>query len=35
MQKLENPQEIALAHSLTLEEYENIIQILGREPNHV
>jgi phosphoribosylformylglycinamidine synthase len=35
MQKLENPQEIALAHSLTLEEYENIKHILGREPNHV
>jgi phosphoribosylformylglycinamidine synthase len=35
MQKLQNPQEIALAHSLTLEEYENILQILQREPNHV
>ncbi|MFA6788810.1 MAG: phosphoribosylformylglycinamidine synthase subunit PurL [Arcobacteraceae bacterium] len=35
MQKLENLQEIALAHSLTLEEFENIKQILGREPNYV
>lgn len=30
-----NLQEIALAHSLTLEEFENIKQILGREPNYV
>ncbi len=35
MQKLENLEEIALAHSLTLEEFENIKQILGREPNYV
>ena len=36
MQKQEmNIQEIALAHSLTLEEFENIKQILGREPNYV
>lgn len=30
-----NIQEIALAHSLTLEEFENIKEILGREPNYV
>ena len=30
-----NLQEIALAHSLTLEEFENIKEILGREPNYV
>jgi phosphoribosylformylglycinamidine synthase len=35
MQKLENPKEIALAHSLTEQEYDNILQILGKEPNHV
>ncbi|RXJ54576.1 phosphoribosylformylglycinamidine synthase subunit PurL [Candidatus Marinarcus aquaticus] len=35
MQKLENLEEIALAHSLTLEEFEHIKQILGREPNYV
>ena len=36
MQKKEmNLQEIALAHSLTLEEFENIKEILGREPNYV
>ncbi|MFY9082662.1 AIR synthase related protein, partial [Aliarcobacter butzleri] len=36
MQKKEmNIQEIALAHSLTLEEFENIKEILGREPNYV
>ena len=36
MQKQEmNLQEIALAHSLTLEEFENIKEILGREPNYV
>jgi phosphoribosylformylglycinamidine synthase len=36
MQKKEmNIQEIALAHSLTLEEFENIKKILGREPNHI
>ena len=28
-------EEIALAHSLTLEEFENIKTILGREPNYV
>ena len=30
-----NLEEMALAHSLTLEELENIKEILGREPNHV
>ncbi len=36
MQKEEmNLEEIALAHSLTLEEFENIKEILGREPNYV
>ena len=28
-------EEIALAHALTLEEFENIKEILGREPNYV
>ncbi len=36
MQKEEmNLEEVALAHSLTLEEFENIKEILGREPNYV
>ncbi|XPV69368.1 MAG: phosphoribosylformylglycinamidine synthase subunit PurL [Halarcobacter sp.] len=36
MQKEEmNLEEIALAHSLTLDELENIKEILGREPNYV
>lgn len=36
MQKEEmNLEEIALAHSLTLEEFENIKEILGRDPNYV
>ncbi len=35
MQKEMNLEEIALAHSLTLEELENIKEILGREPNYV
>ncbi|WP_321470325.1 phosphoribosylformylglycinamidine synthase subunit PurL [Halarcobacter sp.] len=36
MQKEEmNLEEIALAHSLTLEELENIKEILGRDPNYV
>lgn len=36
MQKQEmNIEEIALAHSLTLEELNNIREILGREPNYV
>ena len=36
MQKEEmNLEEIALAHSLTLEELEHIKEILGREPNYV
>lgn len=30
-----NMQDVALAHKLTLEEYENIKKILGREPNLV
>ena len=30
-----NLEELALAHSLTLEELENIKEILGREPNYV
>ena len=28
-------EEIALAHSLTLDEFEHIKEILGREPNYV
>lgn len=36
MQKKEmNIEEIALAHSLTKDEFENIKKILGREPNYV
>ncbi|MGA1933440.1 phosphoribosylformylglycinamidine synthase subunit PurL [Arcobacter sp. YIC-464] len=36
MQKKEmNLEEMALAHSLTLEELDNIKEILGRDPNHV
>ena len=36
MQKKEmNLEEIALAHSLTLEEFENVKEILGRDPNYV
>ncbi|MFA9373622.1 MAG: phosphoribosylformylglycinamidine synthase subunit PurL [Poseidonibacter sp.] len=36
MQKEEmNLEEMALAHSLTLEELDNIKEILGRDPNHV
>ncbi|MCJ8326553.1 MAG: phosphoribosylformylglycinamidine synthase subunit PurL [Campylobacterales bacterium] len=36
MQKEEmNLQEVALAHSLTLEEFDNIKAILGRDPNYV
>ncbi len=30
----QTPLEIALAHSMTHEEYENTIKILGREPNY-
>ena len=36
MQKKDmNLEEMALAHSLTLEELDNIKEILGREPNYV
>ncbi|WP_375537752.1 phosphoribosylformylglycinamidine synthase subunit PurL [Arcobacter sp. LA11] len=35
MQKEMNLEELALAHSLTLEELENIKEILGRDPNYV
>ena len=35
MQKIENLEEIALAHSLTLEDLDHIKQILGRDPNYV
>lgn len=35
MQKELNLEELALAHSLTLEELENIKEILGRDPNYV
>ena len=28
------PLEIALAHSMTQEEFQNIVKILGREPNY-
>ncbi len=35
MQKEMTTEEMALAHSLTLEELENIRAILKREPNHV
>ena len=36
MQKQEmNLEEMALAHSLTLDELDNIKEILGRDPNHV
>ncbi len=35
MQKEMNIEDIALAHSLTLEELEQIRKILGREPNYV
>lgn len=35
MQKEMTTEEMALAHSLTLEELENIRSILKREPNHV
>ena len=36
MQKKDmNLEELALAHSLTLEELDNIKEILGREPNYV
>jgi phosphoribosylformylglycinamidine synthase len=35
MQKEMTTEEMALAHSLTLEELENIRTILKREPNHV
>jgi phosphoribosylformylglycinamidine synthase len=31
----QTPKEIALAHSLSEEEYENIVKILNREPNYV
>jgi phosphoribosylformylglycinamidine synthase len=30
----QTPLEIALAHSMTEEEYENTVKILGREPNY-
>jgi phosphoribosylformylglycinamidine synthase len=30
----QTPLEIALAHSMTKEEYKNIVKILGREPNY-
>jgi phosphoribosylformylglycinamidine synthase len=30
----QTPKEIALAHSLTEEEYETILKMLGREPNY-
>ena len=35
MQKLENIEDIALAHSLTLEDLDHIREILGRDPNYV
>ncbi len=35
MQTEQSPLEIALAHSMTEEEYNNTVQILGREPNYV
>ena len=36
MQKKDmNIEEIAIAHSLTKDEFENIKKILGREPNYV
>jgi len=35
MQKKMNIQEIALAHSLSIEEFENIKKILKREPNYL
>ncbi len=35
MQKEMNLEELALAHSLTLEELDNIKEILGRDPNYV
>jgi len=34
MQTKQTPLEIALAHSMTKEEYENTVKILGREPNY-
>ena len=34
MSTKQTPLEIALAHSMTHEEYENTIKILGREPNY-
>ena len=30
----QTPKEIALAHSMTEQEYENTVKILGREPNY-
>ncbi len=30
----QSPLEIALAHSMTTQEYENTVKILGREPNY-
>ena len=35
MQENQTPLEIALAHSLTKQEYEKIVEILGREPNYI
>ena len=35
MDSNQTPLEIALAHSLTKEEYEKIVDILGREPNYI
>ncbi|MEA1913751.1 MAG: phosphoribosylformylglycinamidine synthase subunit PurL [Campylobacterota bacterium] len=34
MQTEQSPLEIALAHSMTHEEYDNTVKILGREPNY-
>ena len=34
MSTQQTPLEIALAHSMTHEEYENTVKILGREPNY-
>jgi len=30
----QTPLEIALAHSMTNEEYETVLKMLGREPNY-
>jgi phosphoribosylformylglycinamidine synthase len=34
MQTEQTPLQIALAHSMTQQEYENTVKILGREPNY-